>query len=171
MKRILTPEIVDQLEGRAIRLSSPYAEGQLLSVSPQGKISLEPQKTKGVDQYWELIPIGEGFEIVSAKFGFKVCHHLKNGGVVSTIEHGSADATDCVWKLTEEGEIYQEDPQGGERYLWLAGGRLYATRDGFLAEKWAPYLFGEKLPSPVGPQYNKFLILIVLAILVVFFMM
>ena len=160
---ILTLEIIDRLKGKAIRLSSPYSEGQLLSVSPIGKISLEAPEADGVDQRWKLMPKGDGFEIISAKFGFKICHNQKNL-IVSAINQGASDESACVWELTEEGEIFQQTPEG-ELYLWLAGGRLYVTNDGFLAEKWGVL---EKLPSPVGNQYTKFMIA---AILILLFMM
>lgn len=165
MKRVLTPEIIARLDGKAIRLSSPYAEGQLLSISERGEISLENPES-GEDQHWRLVPQGDGFLIISAKYGFKICHNPRHGGIISAIKH-AGDTSGCVWKLGKDGEIYQPNPEGGERYLWLAGGHLYATRDGFLAENWAPYLYGEKLPSPVGPQYPPWMVVTVAILLLV----
>jgi hypothetical protein len=43
---------------------------------------------------------------------------------------------DCIWSLGKDGEIYQRNPNGGERYLWLADNKLFVTLDGFLAESW-----------------------------------
>jgi ABC-type antimicrobial peptide transport system permease subunit len=45
---------------------------------------------------------------------------------------------DCIWSLGKDGEIYQLNPKGGERYLWLADNKLFVTLDGFLAESWVP---------------------------------
>ncbi len=165
MKRILTSEIVTRLNGHPIRLSSPYAEGQLLSVNKEGEISLEDSGASEFDQYWKLMPERGGFEIVSSQRGFKICHHMENGGVVTAIKQAHSQGG-CVWKVGKEGEIYQPSPDGNERYLWLAGSHLYATKDGFLAENWAPYLFGEKLPPPVGPQYGVGMLLIMVALII-----
>jgi len=168
MKRVLTPQIIAHLDGKAIRLSSPYAEGQLLSVNSEGVISLESPDSTGFDQHWRLLPTSGGFQIVSAKYGFKICHQPQNGGIVSAIKHAQPQSgSDCVWKVGKEGEIYQPDSvQGGERYLWLAGSHLYATYDGFLAERWSPYLYGEKLPPPVGPQYPIEIIMVGVVLLI-----
>jgi hypothetical protein len=45
---------------------------------------------------------------------------------------------DCIWSLGKDGEIYQLNPNGGERYLWMADNKLFVTLDGFLAESWVP---------------------------------
>lgn len=169
MKRLLNSRIISLLGGRPIRLSSPDAEGQLLSITAKGEISLEDPGVSGFDQYWKLVPMHDGFQIVSSEKGYRVCHHPANGGVVTAIKEGSSGGEGCVWKLGNEGEIFQENPLGGERYLWLAGSHLYVTQDGFLAERWAPFFQGEKLPSPVGPQHYRFMMLALLGLIILYF--
>jgi len=168
MTRTLTLQIIDRLDGRPIRLSSPYAEGQLLSITKDGDISLEDSGAENFDQFWSLKRVGNGFEIISSKYGLKICHNPRNGGIVTAIKHATSKERGCIWYISEEGEIYQPDPQGGERYLWLAGSHLYVTRDGFIADKWAAFFAGDRLPSPVGPQYPIWVIIILVVILAVY---
>ena len=60
----------------------------------------------------------------------------------------------CIWKLGKTGEIYQSNPSGGEKYLWLADNELFVTLDGFLAESWIP--FSEKeLPPKNKEHFSK----------------
>lgn len=171
MKRILTPQIVARLNGTPIRLSSPYAEGQLLSINEEGVLSLENPETADFDQRWRLIPNGKGFQIISSELGFKVCHQPGKGGIVSAINNIKKNEGGCIWYLNDKGEIYQPDHEiGGEKYLWLAGSHLYVTRDAFLAEKWAHFLPGEKLPPPVEPQYPGKVMLLGIAVLLVLYL-
>jgi len=142
----LTPDRVAQLDGRPIRLSSPYADGKLLTISPRGKVTLELPET-GYDQYWRLIPTDDGFLFSSSRNGDMVCHHVPDGGSIVS-KPLSEDTNDCVWKLGKHGEIYQPNPEGGERYLWLADDKLFATLDGFLAESWVPLSDIEQPPPP-----------------------
>lgn len=132
----LTPDRIAHLDGRPVRLSSPYAERKLLTISPAGKITLEDPHS-GYDQMWRLIPVDGGFIISSSKDGYVICHRLKDEGIVRCLRSNNKDK-DCVWKVGKKGEIYQKNPEGGERYLWLADGGLYATLDGYLAENWTP---------------------------------
>lgn len=174
MKRVLTPQMISRLNGAPIRLSSPYADGKLLSIDKEGNISLEEIKSDEYDQRWRLVPMGNGgFEIVSKSKGFKICHIPDSGGVVTAIHHAcnSTGKVDSTWYLTNEGEIYQSNSLGERTYLWLAGSHLYITQDSFVAEKWSPLFPGEKLPSPVGPQYPGKLILLGLgAVLLLYYL-
>ena len=163
--RHLTADIVAELDGRPIRLSSPYAEKKLLTISPMGKITLESPYT-GFDQYWRLIPTDDGFLISSSKNGDMICHHTKDGGVI-TPKPLSEDTKDCVWKLGKKGEIYQPNPEGGERYLWLADDKLYATIDGYLAETWVPLTDVEQPPLPEQKSNVNSSIPIIIAVILV----
>ena len=152
MKPYLTSDKITQLNGRSIRLFSP-SDGRLLTISPRGKITSELPET-GFDQYWNLIPVDDGFLLASSKNGDMICHHLIDGGMIIS-KPLSDDINDCVWKLGKQGEIYQPNPKGGERYLWLANDKLYATLDGFLAENWVPLNDDENplpLPSLLSPS-------------------
>lgn len=165
-RKVLTPGIIAGLDGRPIRLSSPHAEGKLLSVSATGKTSLKPsQKGHQYGQYWSLVPTRGGFEIISSRTDHKICHYPEKGGDVSTRVAPLGADSDCVWKIGKEGEIYQPDSEGGERYLWLAKDKLYVTRDGFLAERWTPLKDGEAPPNSRAAAITWFFaIVIVIAI-------
>lgn len=132
-----------------MRFYSPYSDGKVLTIRPRGGITSELPET-GFDQHWQLIPVDDGFLLASSKNGDMVCHHIADGGVIVS-KPLSDNIHDCVWRLGKQGEIYQPNPEGGERYLWLANDRLYATLDGFLAENWVPLNDIEKPPSPPSP--------------------
>lgn len=134
--KYLTLEKIIDLDGRSIRLSSPYTEGRFLSISPTGEVTSELPGS-GFDQFWRLIQVSDGFLLVSSKNYDMVCHIVTDEGSIVS-KPISDDTDDCIWKLGKRGEIYQPNPNGGERYLWLANNKLYATLDGFLAENWIP---------------------------------
>ena len=148
----LTAEGVAHLDGRPIKLSSSFSEGKLLTISPTGKTTLEYPDT-GFDQQWHLIPESDGFILSSSQKGDMICHNVEDKGIVQA-RPLSDETKDCVWKVGKTGEIYQKNPAGGERYLWLADDKLFVILDGFLAESWTPISDIEQ-PSPPPPVQKK----------------
>ena len=162
----LTSKLIKQLDGKPIRLTSEYANGKLLSVNPDGLLSLEePDSSGSYDQFWRLVPVEKGFLISSLVDSYTICYDPSNNDVKVT-EQGSED--ECAWKVGVGGEFYQPNPDGGERYLWVAKGKLYATFDGYLAENWTPLDVGDTLPDIYTERYggssNTFMIVILAVI-------
>ena len=162
----LTSKLIKELNGKPMRLTSEYANGQLLSVDPDGSLSLQESDPSGeYDQFWRLIPVENGFLISSAVNSYIICYDPSNNDV-KVVDQVTDD--NCAWKVGVGGEFYQPNPDGGERYLWIAGGKLYATFDGYLAENWTPLDIGSVLPGIYtekhGDSSNTFMIVIVVVI-------
>ena len=135
--KTLNPNNISFLQEKPVSFTSTFAEGKLMTISPEGKMTLEYPE-EGYDQKWILIPVKEKEMIISSsKNGDMICHNMKDQGNI-TVKPLSEDIDDCCWKIGKDGEIYQENPNGGERYLWMANDNLFVTLDGFLAEKWIP---------------------------------
>ena len=162
----LTTKLIKQLDGKPIRLTSDYANGKLLSVNPAGELSLqEPGSPESYDQFWKLIPVDGGFLITSTVDSYTISYDpLTNS--VRVVE--SCNDDNCAWKVGVGGEFYQINPDGGERYLWIAKGKLYATSDGYLAENWTPLDVGNTLPGihieKYGNSSNSFMVVILAVI-------
>lgn len=160
----LRPDQIAELDGRPIRLSGSYSDGKLLTISPDRRVTLAEDE-QGYDQLWKLLPSADGFILSSAKDGNMICHYMEDGGM-ARIRPLDAEDKNCVWKLGSSGEIYQINPNGGERYLWAANNKLYVTLDGYLAENWIP-LSDIKVPYIATPEKkNNFNILIFIVLLV-----
>lgn len=155
--QILTSEKIEESNSEPIHLSSSLSKGKLLTINPRNKITLEkkkPGRSNNIEcQMWKLIPSGDGGFFISSPNGKVVCHYMKDEGDVRVKnlsmdiikryqQKNLEDESDkgicdgCVWKLGKNGEIYQDNPKGGERYLWIVNGGLFVTLDGFLADNW-----------------------------------
>lgn len=151
----LTSEKIEELNSESVHLSSSLSKGKLLTLNSKNKITLEKKKPGSSNntecQMWKLIPSGDGGFFISSPKGKVICHYMKNEGDISVkdlsidtikryqqknLEDGNEVCNGCVWKLGKNSEIYQDNPKGGERYLWLVNGELFVTLDGFLADNW-----------------------------------
>lgn len=165
----LRPEQIAELDGHPIRLTSSYTDGKLLTINPDRKVTLKEDE-EGYDQLWHLQPVEDGFLLTSSKDGNMVCHYMEDGGM-ARIRPLSMGDSNCVWKLGSSGEIYQKNPKGGERYLWMANDQLYVTLDGYLAESWIP-LSDVKMdiiiPPPEKTTYTTYIILVLIFLICLF---
>ena len=149
----LTSNLIKQLGGKPIRLTSEYANGKLLSVNHTGELSLqETDTTETFDQSWRLTPMKKGFLISSMIYNFIICYDSSKNEII-VVDQANND--NCVWKVGVGGEFYQPNPDGGERYLWIAKGKLYGTSDGYLAENWTPLDVGNTLPGIYTEKYGN----------------
>ena len=148
----LTTETAEKLDGKPIRIGSAEAAPKILTISPYGEITATDPGL-GYDQRWRLVPHSEGFLLSSSRDGNVVCHSPKDGGWVHVRSLREELSGDCVWRVGKGGEFYR--PEGnGEVYLWLADDTLYATSDGFAAEKWL--VGGQQDPRvPEAPPESK----------------
>nr|QBK85605.1 MAG: hypothetical protein LCMAC101_02000 [Marseillevirus LCMAC101] len=167
----LTSKLIKQLDGKLIRLTSENANGKLLSVDSGGLISLEePNSSEAYDQYWSLVPVQDGFLIRSSVDSFIICYDPFNNKV-KVVDQVNDD--NCSWKVGVGGEFYQANSNGGEIYLWIANGKMYATFDGYLAENWIPLDIGNVLPGIYTEKYgnssNTFMMVILVVISVLLF--
>lgn len=167
----LTTKLIKQLNGKPIRLTSEYANGKLLSVDFNGEISLQEPKSDEYDQYWKLSPVEKGFLISSMLDNYLICYDPSTKHII-TSDKGKGE--NCTWKVGVGGEFYQPNSSGGERYLWVAGEKLYATSDGYLAENWTPLDIGNNLPGVYTEKYGgssssfMVVILVIIAFLLIY---
>jgi len=168
----LTSKLIKQLNGKPIRLTSEYANGKLLSVNHAGELSLqESYLTKEYDQFWKLIPDKKGF-LISSKVDNFTIRYDPSGNDVKVATQTKDD--NCSWKVGAGGEFYQPNPDGGERYLWVADGKLYPTFDGYLAENWTPLDVGDALPGICTEKHGRpsnslmVVVLVVIAFLILY---
>jgi hypothetical protein len=161
----LTSKLIKQLNGKPIRLTSEYSNGRLLSVNYTGELSLQDSDlTKKYDQFWKLIPNKKGF-LISSKVANFTIRYDPSGNDVKVATQAKDD--NCSWKVGVGGEFYQPNPDGGERYLWVADRKIYSTFDGYLAEKWTPLDIGDTLPGIYTEKYGKSSKSLTVAILVI----
>jgi len=162
----VTSKLIKQLDGKPIRLTSEYANGNLLSVDSNGLISLqEPNPPEEYDQHWKLDSVEKGFLISSVVDNYLICYDPSAQQIKTTVKEKGKD---CIWKVGVGGEFYQPISSGGERYLWVAGGKLHATSDGYLAENWTPLDIGNNLPGVYtekhGGSPSSFMVVILVII-------
>lgn len=164
----LTSKLIKQLNGKPIRLTSEYSNGKLLSVNSVGELSLqESGLSNEYDQFWKLIPDKKGFLISSLIDNYTIYQDPACNDVKAVNQQVSND-NNCVWKVGTGGEFYQPNPDGGERYLWVAKEKVYVTSDGYLAENWTPLDIGNTLPGIYtekhGGSTNSLMIVILVVI-------
>ena len=165
----LTSKLIKQLNGKPIRLTSEYANGKLLSVDSVGELSLqEPGLSDVYDQFWKLIPEKKGFLISSLIDNYNIYHDPISNNNVKAVDQQDGNDNNCVWKVGVGGEFYQPNPNGGEKYLWVAKEKVYATSDGYLAENWTPLDIGNTLPGIYiekhGGSTNSLMVVILVVI-------
>jgi len=149
--KTLKPENITKLARKPVSFTSTFADGKLMTMCPNGKATLE-NPDDGYDQRWIIIPVKENEVLLcSSKQKNMICHRMTDEGNITT-KPLSDDIEDCVWKVGKGGEIYQDNPKGGERYLWMADDKLFVTLDGFLAEKWIPL---DGIQHPVDFNIDK----------------
>lgn len=128
---------IEHISSSPLRLTSTYSDGKFLTLNSQNKFSFESDDHHP-HQSFSLIPKDDKFLLVAPDTSL-VCHSLEDEGEIHRkyMHDSDVDETkDCEWSIGKNGELYQPHPEGGERYLWIAGDNLHVTNDGYLAEMW-----------------------------------
>ena len=154
--------------GVPLRLSSSFEKDSVLTLNSSGKITFEKKSGReSLDSQWRLVPVDDGV-LLKSMSDYDVCHFIEDAGDIKLIHNPNDEAiSGCVWKIGKSGEIYQPHPDGGERYLWMADGKMFVTLDGFLAESWIP--LSDFTPKKKAKQYEIFWIGVIILIIILLY--
>lgn len=165
MERYLRWEDIINFQGNDLSLkSTDTGEGHVIIDRFR---NFHISKQQGDGSKWRLVPIENEFMIISPDYGHKICHFEKDEGKVNTVPF-TEKVEGCMWKLGKRGEIYQNNPGGGEKYLWSAKDSLYVTNDGFLADKWLSPIHST---SPEQPKTDYTIFFVVIFLIFILFLM